>query len=113
MFSGPAIGGRWGRAPEELGADHEAWELEARYLAKAFATYAFVLSPERILMGGGIGLRPGLAERVSACLGGELGGYVPALDDAARLAAFVARPTLGAEAGLFGAAALALRYCAA
>ena len=113
MASGPAIGQRWGRPSEELGTDHEAWELEARYLAKAFASYALVLSPERILMGGGVGLKPGLAERVAAFLGEELGGYVPALADPARLAAFIARPLLGSEAGLYGAAALALRYCAA
>jgi fructokinase len=112
MASGTAIGRRWGGSAEKLGTDHEAWELEARYLAKAFADYVFVLSPERILIGGGVGLRPGLAERVAAMLGEELGGYVPALTDPARLAGFIARPLLGAEAGLFGAAALALRYCA-
>jgi fructokinase len=111
MASGPAIGKRWKARAEDLAPDHEAWELEARYLAKAFAAYAFILSPERILMGGGVGLRPGLAERVSARLGDELGGYLPQLDDEARLSAFVARPRLGAEAGLFGAAAVALRYC--
>jgi fructokinase len=113
MASGTAIGRRWGGPAEGLGTDHEAWELEARYLAKAFATYALVLSPERILMGGGVGLKPGLAERVAAYVGEELGGYVPALADAARISAFIARPLLGAEAGLFGAAALALRYCTA
>jgi fructokinase len=111
MASGPAIGKRWNARPEDLPDDHEAWELEARYLAKAFAAYALVLSPERILMGGGIGLKPGLAERVAAYVGEELGGYIPALADPARLAGFIARPQLGAEAGLFGAAALALRYC--
>jgi fructokinase len=109
MASGPAIGKRWNARPEDLGAYHEAWELEARYLAKAFAAYTFVLSPERILMGGGVGLKPGLAERVAVCLGEELGGYVPALNDASRMAGYVARPLLGPEAGLFGAAALALR----
>jgi len=109
MASGPAIGKRWEARPEDLGADHEAWELEARYLAKAFAAYTFVLSPERILMGGGIGIRPGLAERVAVHVGEELGGYVPALSDASRLAGYIARPLLGQEAGLFGAAALALR----
>lgn len=111
MASGPAIGKRWNARAEELAPDHEAWELEARYLAKAFAAYAFILSPERILIGGGVGLRPGLAERVSACLGEELGGYHPQLDDDDRLSAFVARPRLGAETGLFGAAAIALRCC--
>jgi fructokinase len=113
MASGPAIGKRWNARPEELGVDHEAWELEARYLAKAFAAYVFVLSPERILLGGGVGLKPGLAELVTTYLGEELGGYVPALDDPARLADFVARPLLGADAGLFGSAALALRVCVA
>lgn len=111
MASGPAIGKRWGRKAEELGTDHEAWELEARYLAKAFAAYSFVLSPERILLGGGVGLRPGLAERVSVLLGEELGGYIPALADPAKLASFVVRPQLGSDAGLIGSAALALRYC--
>jgi fructokinase len=111
MASGTAIGRRWGVAAEKLGTDHEAWELEARYLAKAFADYVFILSPERILIGGGVGLRPGLAERVTALVGEELGGYVPALTDPARLAGFITRPLLGPEAGLFGAAALALRYC--
>jgi fructokinase len=112
MASGPAMGQRWKKRAEELGTDHEAWELEARYLAKAFAAFAFVLSPERILMGGGVGLRPGLAERVSAFVGEELGGYISALESPAQLAGFVARPLLGPEAGLYGAAALALRYCA-
>ncbi len=111
MASGPAIGQRWNARAEDLASDHEAWELEARYLAKAFATYSFVLSPERILMGGGVGLRPGLAERVSALLDEELGGYLPQLEDGERLSAFVARPQLGSEAGLYGAAAIALRCC--
>jgi hypothetical protein len=62
-------------------------------------------------MGGGVGLKPGLAERVATYVGEELGGYIPALADPARLAGFIARPQLGAEAGLFGAAALALRCC--
>jgi fructokinase len=113
MASGPAVGLRWNARPEELPPGHPAWDLEARYLAKAFAAYTFVLSPERILLGGGVGLRPGLAERVAAYVGEELGGYLPGLTDPARLAGFVVRPRLGPEAGLFGAAALALRYCAA
>jgi fructokinase len=113
MASGPAIGARWKTKPEELGPGHEAWELEASYLAKAFAAYSFVLSPERVIMGGGVGMRPGLAERVAALLREELGGYVPALDGEEALSKFVVRPLLGAEAGLYGSAALALRNCCA
>ena len=111
MASGPAIGERWKARADALGPDHEAWELEARYLAKAFAAYTFVLSPERILMGGGVGLRPGLAERVATIVGEEINGYISIFKDKPHLAAYIARPLLGADAGLFGAAALALRYC--
>ena len=111
MASGLAIGERWKTRADALGPDHEAWELEARYLAKAFAAYTFVLSPERILMGGGVGLRPGLAERVAAIVGEEINGYISVFKDKSTLAAYVSRPLLGADAGLFGAAALALRYC--
>jgi Transcriptional regulator/sugar kinase len=111
MASGPAIGARWNAKAESLRPEHEAWELEARYLAEAFAAYALVLSPERILLGGGVGLRPGLAERVSQLVGEELAGYLPALADPQRLASFVTRPQLGSEAGLVGSAGLALRYC--
>lgn len=108
MASGPAIAARWGRRAEELPAGHEAWELEARYLARAVAAYSLVLSPELVLIGGGVGLRPGLVERVGVLLGEELSGYVPALASPERLASYVRRPELGSEAGLIGSAGLAL-----
>ncbi|MBL8966419.1 MAG: ROK family protein [Spirochaetaceae bacterium] len=111
LASGPAIEKRWGRPGMELPPGHPAWELEARYLARAVAAYALVLSPERVLLGGGVGMRPGLAERVSVLAGEELAGYLPPLTDPERLSGYVRRPALGADAGLIGAAALALRLC--
>jgi fructokinase len=111
LASGPAIAERWGASPEALPADHRAWELEARYLARAVAAYALVISPELVLLGGGVGLRPGLAERVSALVGEELGGYIPALNRPDRLAGYVRRPELAGNAGLVGSVALALRFC--
>jgi fructokinase len=109
LASGPAVAARWGMKAESLPPDHPAWELEARYLAKALAGYVLVLSPELIILGGGVGMRAGLAERVSALVGEELAGYVPPLADPKRLEALVSRPGLGADAGLYGAAALAIR----
>lgn len=108
LASGPAIAARWGRKAEELPADHPAWRLEASYLARAFATFACTLAPERIILGGGVGMRPGLAERVADLLGAELNGYLGWLEDAETRATFVVRPELGADAGLLGAVALAI-----
>jgi len=111
LASGPAIANRWGIKAEDLPEGHPAWDLEARILARAFATYALVASPELIILGGGVGLRPGLAEKVSLLVGKELAGYIPAMTRPGRLEGFVARPSLGGEAGLAGSAALALRLC--
>jgi len=112
LASGPAIADRWATNPKELGNDHPAWELEARYVARAIAAYSFVLSPERILIGGGIGMRPGLVERVRVLLVEELAGYLLPLTDSGKITHFVDRPALGSDAGLFGAGGIALRFSA-
>jgi fructokinase len=99
--SGPAIARRWGD-PTRLDADHPAWELEAKYLAQGLRAVALSFAPERILIGGGVGLRPGLLERACVhlddCLGGY-GGHGPSAN-------WVVRAGLGEDAGLLGALAL-------
>ncbi|MGD9904999.1 MAG: ROK family protein [Vicinamibacterales bacterium] len=112
LASGPAMAARWGAAPESLPADHPAWALEARYLALALHGYVCTLSPERIVVGGGVGSAPGLLPRVRRELAALLNGYVqaPALDD---LDTYVVAPGLGARAGVLGALALAERLVAA
>jgi fructokinase len=108
MAAGPAIGERWGTRAENLPPEHPAWELEASYLSRAFAAYTFAFSPRAIIMGGGVGMRPGLAERVEALLRVELGGYVGDLLAGEGYEGYLRRPGLGHEAGLYGSAALAL-----
>ncbi len=108
LASGPAIGARWGRRAEELPGDHPAWPMEAAYLARAFAALSCILSPQRIILGGGVGMRPGLAEEVAELVGIELNGYLGWLKEPSARKAFVVRPELGADAGLLGAVALAI-----
>ncbi len=108
LASGPAIEARWGSRGEDLPDAHPAWEMEAAYLARAFAAFACILAPERIILGGGVGMKKGLAERVSILVKEELKAYLGWLDEAASRRAFVVRPALGSDAGLLGAAALAI-----
>jgi fructokinase len=98
LASGPALEARWGVAPEEL-EDETAWALEARYLALGLVAVIAVLSPERIVVGGGVMRRPGLLELVRAEVAGLLGEYVAAGE--------LVPPALGARAGVLGALALA------
>lgn len=106
LASGPAMKARWGMAPEDLPWGHPAWTLEAEYLAQAFVNLTLTVAPDRIIVGGGIGLRPGLLELVAERMAPLLGGYVRALDSVEALHAYLVRAELGSEAGLLGAAEL-------
>jgi fructokinase len=99
LTSAPALAARWGAPPESLPDDHPAWPLEARYLALGLANLILTLSPERVILGGGVLARPGLLGRVRPELGALVAGYVPAAD--------IVPPALGDRSGVLGALALA------
>lgn len=109
LASGPALEARWGARAETFEPDHPAWGLEAEYLGRALVNLVVTLSPERILLGGGVMSAPDLLPRVRTVLRERLGGYVahPTFTDADRLADYVVAPRLGARAGVLGALALA------
>jgi len=98
LASGPALEARYGRPPHELD-DETAWALEARYLGLGLTAVIGVLSPQRIVLGGGVLERPGLLQLVSAEIEALLGDYVPAPE--------LTPPALGQRAGVLGALALA------
>lgn len=54
LASGPAIEKRWGRPGAELAEIPAVWELEAYYIGQAICTYICTLSPQRIVVGGGV-----------------------------------------------------------
>jgi hypothetical protein len=60
LASGRSIEARWRRPPEELAAEEAVWELEARYLAVGVVSVICVLSPERVVLGGGVMRQPAL-----------------------------------------------------
>lgn len=108
LASGPAIAERWGRTAERLPPDHPAWRLEAGYLAVLAANLVFLLSPRRIIFGGGVMRSPALLDEVRARTRERLGGYLrlPLYDG--DLAELIVPPGLDDRAGPLGALALAL-----
>ena len=98
LASGSALRARWG-SPAERIADPQAWELEAEYLALGLANVTTILSPQLIVLGGGVPKQPGLIPRVRELLAELLAGYVVAPD--------VVAPALGDRAGVLGAIELA------
>jgi fructokinase len=106
LASGEAMRQRWGYDAQELD-DDEPWQLEAQYLALGLVNVICALSPERIILGGGVMKEPTLLSRVLGRLRELLAGYfdAPELNDA--IGDFVVRPGLGDRAGVLGAIALA------
>ncbi len=54
LASGPAMEKRWETKAESLPPDHPAWDLEAHYIALALRSFICTLSPQRIILGGGV-----------------------------------------------------------
>jgi len=54
MASGPAMEARWGVKADQLPPEHEAWRIEADYLAQTCVNLACTVSPEMIVLGGGV-----------------------------------------------------------
>ncbi len=106
LAAGPAIGARWETAAQNLTPEHRAWELEAEYLALACQSLACILSPQRIILGGGVMDQGHLFPLVRARTLELLNGYVqsPAILD--HIDQFIVPPGLGNKAGVSGCIAL-------
>lgn len=106
LASGPAMAGRWGSPAQTLPPDHPAWELEARYIARALHTLVCALSPERIILGGGVMQQAQLFPLVRRHLLASLGGYVQSPAILGDIDNYIVPPALGNQAGVLGAIAL-------
>ncbi len=99
LASGPAIEKRWGVKGAELPHDHPAWKLEAKYLAFGLVNAVVTLSPELVVMGGGVmyKVNPAQVREEAQRL---MNGYAEIPP--------VVLPGLGEDAGVLGALALAM-----
>lgn len=109
LASGPALEARWGRPAEELPEDHAAWALEAEYLALLAVNLTLILSPQRIVLGGGVMERGRLFPLIRRRTRERLNGYVRSTAFAEEMGSYIVAPALGARAGVLGALALASR----
>lgn len=103
LAAGPAIEERFGVKAENLSKDHEAWEIEAHYLAHAAMTYTMTLSPDCIIFGGGVMHQTHLFTLIREKFEDILREYVnlPALDK------YIIPTGLGNDSGILGSLLLA------
>jgi fructokinase len=106
MAAGPAIGARWQVPATTLTPDHPAWVLEAEYLAQLCRTLVCTVSPQRIILGGGVMEQLHLFPLVRRRTLELLNGYVQSPAILAGIEQFIVPPGLGNRAGAAGCIAL-------
>lgn len=109
LASGTALRGRFDRPGHELGgADLDmARTLVGHYLAQTVVAATLLLTPRRVVLGGGVPAMDGLVDEVREQTVTLLAGAIPhdRITDGAT--DYVVRPGLGDRAGVLGALAIA------
>lgn len=103
LASGSAIEKRFGKKGIELPDSHDAWKFTAYYLAQALMNYSLILSPERIILGGGVMKQPHLLPMIQEQLETLMADYLslPPMEE------YVQTPGLEDDAGITGCLLLA------
>jgi len=108
LASGPAIVARTGSELQHLHQTHAQWDIEADYLGQLCAQLVLTLSPQRIIMGGGVMSQQRLLPAIRQRLQQWLGGYVDRSEILTGVDHYVVAPALGIRSGILGALALGL-----
>lgn len=102
MCAGPAVEERWGAKGTELADRPEVWEMESYYIAQALVDFTLMISPQRIILGGGImhqtQLLPLIRKEFAKLMNGYL--HTKELDD---LDSFIVVQSLQDKQGIMGA----------
>lgn len=107
LASGPSIKARWGKSADQLADNAEVWELESTYIAKALATYTVTLSPQKIILGGGVMHQEQLFPLIRKKFKDVINGYIKTkeLDD---IDNFIVPASLNDDQGILGALKLGI-----
>ncbi|NLI21653.1 MAG: ROK family protein [Clostridiales bacterium] len=109
LAAGPALGARAGADARTLPDDHPAFIIEADYLAQMCVNLIVTLSPQRILLGGGVMQRRALFGMVRRRVLELLNGYVQADALLNHIDTMIVPPALFPVSGLVGAYLLGKR----
>lgn len=103
LASGPAIEERWGDKGISLTDRSEVWDLEGWYLAQALMQYILILSPQKIILGGGVMNQKQVFTSIYKYLPELINEYVslPTITE------YIVSPGLKNDAGIIGSLLLA------
>ena len=106
-----SIEARWGKKAIELKDNKEVWDLEAYYIAQALAGYVLTLSPEMIILGGGVMHQEQLFPMIRGYVKEILNGYIKT-EEIEHLDSYIVPASLNDDQGIMGCLELARRAAA-
>jgi fructokinase len=106
LAAGPTLEARYGVPGSKLAPSHIAWELQAHYLALGLVTWICTLSPERIVLGGGVMKQANLFPKIRQKVQKLLNGYIQVPEILDRIDGYIVPAGLGGQAGILGAIGL-------
>ena len=107
LACGVAIDGRWGKSGAELAGDERVWDLEAEYLAAGIVNLSLTLSPEVVIIGGGVMRNGSLYPKIRSRAAALFNRYIAAEPVLSRMDEYIVPPGLGERAGIAGGFVLA------
>ncbi|MCJ7623520.1 MAG: ROK family protein [Anaerolineaceae bacterium] len=108
LASGSALEKRWDKKGEDISKNHIAWELEANYIALGLQNIICTLSPQKIILGGGVMKQQHLFPMIRTKLRNNLADYINAAEIIEDNEEYIAPPGLGDHSGVLGALAMAM-----
>ncbi len=106
LAAGPAIEKRYGKKAAELKDLPQVWELEAGYIAKALVNYIMILSPKKIVLGGGVMHQEQLFPLIREKTVSLLNGYINT-KEIKNIEDYIVPASLNDDQGILGCAKLA------
>ena len=107
MACGPSLVERWGKPGKELKDNDKVWEIEAYYLAQACVTATVVISPQIIILGGGVMHQESLFPLIRKNVKEMLNDYVRS-SATADLDKYIVPASLNDDQGIMGCIKLAI-----
>lgn len=108
LAAGPALEERFGKKAAELADVKEVWDLEADYIAQALIGYILTLSPEMLILGGGVMHQEQLFPLIRQKVTEYLGGYVNT-EELKDMDHYIVPASLNDDQGIMGCLELARR----
>jgi len=108
LAAGPSLEKRWGVRGAELSDRKEVWDLEAYYIAQAICNYIMVVSPEMVILGGGVMHQEQLFPLIREKVLEMVAGYIQT-EELADIDYFIVPASLHDDQGIMGCLELARR----